>query len=591
MASRNPGPLLISISQGEVDAIPAPFRSACTFTVATQPVPLETTLTSTSSSVVESKLLQTRTDEKNNSVTSVTFPSNPLLGSVITPQGQLGSVSYVIGPTSSLSLVEGPLVVDGSITPITDLISVSTITTVGTLFDQSAQTNTQAFTIPDKYLAPGAYRETISTVIAATVATPDALGTGGDGITEATAERVTSQHVRKTIKTQYGGTTEPVTDYERGPQGQSVTATESISNDGTAFTIDSTVLSATVTTLGGGFYNRVIKNATLFSEQEYFAEIALPFELRHRIPTNETSSIVAGTAAQPTLAAGQLENREQQVTVQTKRVTIKTYSVASLPIVYTGTEFSKEYGGVMLDVTTTLSTTRQSKTETDLEFVSFTSEEIAPNLFLTIEKSNPGETWPVLTEYELDPLLQSLITITSQVVAASTTLPAAPVGTLQRLVPVDQFKSLLVTTVYATPSSYYEFRTIGYRYPGHRVQLISNPGCGYASENYPAREMLVQATVLVQFAGSHNGVVLIPPTQFKPTYLSINGAVPIEGLTDGGDVIEICSGASITTSPSVPSNTTYGALVAAGATFVASNRSELWKAKIYKIETVMIPYL
>lgn len=592
MSSRNPGPILTTISKGEMDAIPQPYRGACKFTFTTQPVPLETALTATTGTIVESKLGQTRTDEKNNAITTVEFPTVPQAGFVITAQGQLASVSYIIGPTESLSIAAGPLVIDGSIVPITDKISVATTTTVGVLFDQSAQTNTQAFTIPDEYLAPGAYRETIASVSAGTVATPDALGTGGKGITKASAQRITSEHVLKTVETLFGTTDEPLTNYERGPQGQAVTATKTISTDGTAFAIDSTTLSATVTNVGGGSFERLIKNATLFSEQLYSISIALPRELMHRLPTTETASIVAGNATQPTLTTGDIEKQEQQVTLQTKRVTARTFNytaLAATPIVYTGTEWTTEYGGVFLEVITTLSTTIRTKSEADLEFVAFSSEQIAPGLFLTIEKSNPDETWPTLTEKELDPLLQSLITITSKVVAASTSLAATVVGTLQRLVPIDQYKSLLVITTYELPADYSEVRTIGFRYPGRTLQTLNVTGCGYAFEVIPPRELLVEGTVQIHFSASLPTV--LSPDNFLYSSMSINGSVPVEGLTDGYTT-DLCPGTSITIPGSSPTVTAYNTYVADPVTYsiLASARAELWKAGIYRREYILIPY-
>lgn len=102
---------------------------------------------------------------------------------------------------------------------------------------------------------------------------------------------------------------------------------------------DGTTVSAIVDNLGNNTsLKTVVTVPSLFTKATYETEIPdlLPKEFSALLNTRETVAISAGTASQPTLASGQLDIKEEQLTVQLKRVRTRSRDLASLPATLTG---------------------------------------------------------------------------------------------------------------------------------------------------------------------------------------------------------------------------------------------------------------
>ena len=100
-----------------------------------------------------------------------------------------------------------------------------------------------------------------------------------------------------------------------------------------------------VTDLGGGeFREEVASVASVFDEHSYEAERpdTVPQDFRAATPIETTDEIVAGTAAAPTLGAGELQKSETQITAFTKRMRNRLRSLVGLPVSLIGKETNRE---------------------------------------------------------------------------------------------------------------------------------------------------------------------------------------------------------------------------------------------------------
>lgn len=86
-------------------------------------------------------------------------------------------------------------------------------------------------------------------------------------------------------------------------------------------------------------------------------ENLIPREFRAFIPTVTESHILAGTASMPTLALGEFEHSQRQVTKNLYENRITSLGAISLPITHVNQELTELYGGGILNVTLTLDVT------------------------------------------------------------------------------------------------------------------------------------------------------------------------------------------------------------------------------------------
>lgn len=167
-----------------------------------------TTLTST---LIESKVVQTRTDERKKTDTSIEDPSAITL------------VEYVKTNEAQLGTRTNSLVAEGDALPTITALTVSAeqnnlgngkteqeVITVASVFDRKVNEDSGAgdfvFRQTEKFIDSLVVR-TDSEVAAGTSATPDTLATTGTGIIRASAERVDATKVKNTTTTVTGSYT------------------------------------------------------------------------------------------------------------------------------------------------------------------------------------------------------------------------------------------------------------------------------------------------------------------------------------------------------------------------------------------------
>jgi hypothetical protein len=89
---------------------------------------------------------------------------------------------------------------------------------------------------------------------------------------------------------------------------------------------------------------QVVSTKSFLDEAKFSASIPviIPERFRGIVETDEESHIVAGTAAAPTLGAGELERVETQRTKLLKEVLVRRFGSVTLPVVLTDTAIDKE---------------------------------------------------------------------------------------------------------------------------------------------------------------------------------------------------------------------------------------------------------
>lgn len=123
--------------------------------------------------------------------------------------------------------------------------------------------------------------------------------------------------------------------------GQVATEVETLANGIQTVTpaAGGTTIEGSVENLGNGqSIKRVVSVPGVFTKDTFETEIEdlLPRDFQALLKTRETTEIVAGTATQPVLAVGELSAKEEQISVQLKRVRRKARDIPTLPKALTG---------------------------------------------------------------------------------------------------------------------------------------------------------------------------------------------------------------------------------------------------------------
>ena len=144
---------------------------------------------------------------------------------------------------------------------------------------------------------------------------------------------------------------------------QLVTVTRTLEDEGTSTAAPDALTDVKVTNLGNGQELEEVETIeSVFGEDRFAKEIpdVVPTRFRVAIPTSTTSSIVAGTAADPTLGTGDLRAESEQVTEFTKRDSLTTRAGVSLPVSLSSSKFTAQ--GQVESITETLATGLQTIT-------------------------------------------------------------------------------------------------------------------------------------------------------------------------------------------------------------------------------------
>ncbi len=307
----------------------------------------------------------------------------------------------------------------------------------------------------------------------------------------------------------------------------------------------------------------------------------IPREFSGDLPVTTTEQTLIGDASLPTLAAGDLMRRQAQLDAFTYRLTIRGRAGLSFPQTVTNQETTEEYGGGILNVTLTLHNIPLVPDE-GLLVVSSQVITLGGGLFLRTTKILDDTTWPVLTEYDQDPEVQSLITTTYQVVDATAVVPPSVVnGVITRYKKIDRWRSLQIIETYSLPADYEEQRFMAQTFPSlwDTTTYAYSTACGATGPIRHGFSTMVQARLAISFSTSKEtitGLTLIPNTHHL-VHDIINAV-----LNDGAVITYTgtCSGPVFIT-PSSPTYTTYITTIQNTEQLI-SGESVLWRAGLYK---------
>ena len=196
--------------------------------------------------------------------------------------------------------------------------------------------------------------------------------------------------------------------------------------------------------------------------------------------------------------------------------------------------------------------------------------------------------FPSLIEYDRDPDERSLITITHQILASSTSpTPSLSPGTIEVIKPIDKHHSLRVTTVYDIPASREEQDHVSYPMPTLLRGFAWSSDCGTFVNARHGRTVMAEAKLLISYSTAE--VVTAIPDLETNTYkyggFSVNDVINDEEILvfDGK-----CTG-SMTIPASNPSYTEYltnwkGKYVPRSARSKPWKGTGLWRTEILKVK-------
>ncbi len=307
----------------------------------------------------------------------------------------------------------------------------------------------------------------------------------------------------------------------------------------------------------------------------------IPIEFKAALPVTTTEQTLIGDASLPTLVTGDLMRREAQLDAYTYRLTIRGRPNLSYPVVIVNFETTEEYGGGILGVAMTLNDSPMLPDE-GLLVVSSEVKTLGAGLFLKTTRILDDTSWPVLTEYDQDPEVQSLITTTYQVVDATAVVPPSVVnGVITRYKKIDKWRSLQIVETYSLPADYEEQRFMAQTFPSLWDFTTYNysTACGATGPIRHSFSTMVQARLAMSFSTSKEtitGLTLIPNTHHL-VHDIINAVLNDAGtLTYTGT----CSG-PVTLVASSPDYSTYIASIQNTEQLI-SGESVLWRAGLYK---------
>ena len=208
---KSKGPLLTSVFKGMLDLLPPKWRARLETTVTDQENPTDVGVSALSNTLVESKVVQTRTDERKKTDTVIEDPTNiSLIEYLKTNEAQLGTrTNRLVVENAALPTITA-LTVSAEQNNLGNGKTEQEIVTVAEVFDRKVNEDSGAgdfvFRQTEKFIDTLVVR-TDSEVAAGTSATPDTLATTGTGIIRASAERVDATKVKNTTTTVTGSYT------------------------------------------------------------------------------------------------------------------------------------------------------------------------------------------------------------------------------------------------------------------------------------------------------------------------------------------------------------------------------------------------
>jgi len=431
------------------ETVPQKFRAA---------VPLETLRVDTPGTAAEPTLgagevtktsEQIRVGVKRDSISTrdATVLPVTLLGQELTVDGQIAAVTEVLDDAPQ-SLAANPLQVQASVENLGDGLTLKTTKDVGVVFDKKLFSAERPETIPLKFR--GAVPLTTErTDLAGTAAAP----TLGVGEVSKSSEQL-RVGVKRDLTALRNATLLPVVllGQELSAQGQLVTVTETLDDTAQTTSESPTKIEAEVENLGDGITLKREKTvASVFGESLFAKERpeVLPLKFRAAIPANTTRLDSAGTAAAPTMAAGDLNKISEQIRVGVKRDTTITRSLVAPPTL-TGQETIMEYGGELCNVTETI-VADGTAADSGVGVVKSTVEPLGDGTSLKTSITRIAGAWPTVTDFEFDERSEAFVKVEKIVIpVASAGTPSLTLGVLTEFKGLDKWRSVQIVSKFNT---------------------------------------------------------------------------------------------------------------------------------------------
>ncbi len=219
---------------------------------------------------------------------------------------------------------------------------------------------------------------------------------------------------------------------------------------------------------------------------------------------------------------------------------------------------------------------------------------IADSKVVSVQTRSTVPSWPILTEYDQDPEMLSLITRTYQIVdATAVSAPSAVTGTVTEYRHMDKWRSLKVETTYSTPASYSEQRFMAYTFETMLRDYNWTEECGTFINAEWGKSLMVEARLAISF-GTRKTIGK-STSDFPALRVWTNtfrqGGFSISDVLNDADIITYtgtCVGC-VEIPASSPSATAYAAYFNNTEQLV-SGESVLWKAGIYKTSVLYIMF-
>jgi hypothetical protein len=416
--AKNPGPLLVDKIRGTLEVLPAWVRRFTKYTITKQKVdakdPLDPdVLTGT---LVSSELRQEVTDERlklNTELDPTALPATRT-GEQVLPNGQVGIVTETVDDEPQ-NLVESAVLEEGTVENVGDISMLRKVEAPYVFPSTLYQAERPEF-IPVKFRS--ALPLITERVDTEGTATPPVM-TPGDITRSSEQIRV---DVRRDLSALRDATLLPVVlvGQELSADGQLMTVTETL-NDVAQTTSESALkLEGSVENLGDGLTVKLEKTVVaVFGETLHAKERpeVLPPKFRAALPSTTTRVNSAGTAAAPTLVAGDVSRSSEQVRVGVKRDTSVVRNVATPPTL-TGQQTTTEYGG---EVASVVESVVADGTDADEGIGVLTSEVETLGDGTSVKRTvakGPG-AWPTLIDFEFDERLKVFVRVEKTVIAAA----------------------------------------------------------------------------------------------------------------------------------------------------------------------------
>lgn len=480
---KNSGPLLTSKWVGGESPIPPEFIAAMERGLLIQENPTDIEPTALGDTVVESSVVQERTDERKKT-TITKKPGAISLQKINTDDsGQPVQLTQTLYLTGSIATPIPTATKNVAVRDLGNGYSISEVavsgTYVGGVFTPGifAHANYGA-EVPD--VIPEKFRAIVPLI----TSYQDELGTVDETPTLATGELQRSEEqinefVKRVVIHYMDPASLPKTliDYTTDDLGQTTQLKQTLYLTGSLTpALPTATRKVTIRDLGNGYsiyeyavvgtYVDGVFTADIFTHESYTIEIPdlLPEEFRSIAPliTSYVNSI--GTAdSTPSLAAGELMHSEEQLNEFIKRVVKHSHDVTALPATLVDQQTGEDFGfGGTITVTRKVVFGTQVIQEGFLVLRS-----IVKNLGagLTVRETSTVTEWPTLQEVQTDPVEGIVVNVTKDLVVAGTGYPGSGFVEIN---PLDKWRSIqLVSAVDPTtlPADLIYYTTHPFSFP------------------------------------------------------------------------------------------------------------------------------